>query len=318
MLHYTGCQKETKELTFEEYEQYNTQFKRRLIWHFGTGNGFYSELNGLMLGVLYAAQYGYQFVLYAQDSNAGMPNGWEDIFRPFCPRFPLKLIGKSILTGTKHNCHRNKLVNIYKLFSNDITEDDVFWYTHTNRFAVAEYDIPALGIKGDINQAMRRIIPLVYRFNPQYRQEIDNLKAKVEMPEHYIGIHIRVGDKANEVNLIPPRRYIEKSMSTNSVSNAFIYTDNINVINKLKDEYIGINFYTLVDDNDAGYDMRRLTNMSYEERRKQLVKMFASIEILLCSELFVGTFSSNPGMFIGMLLDKNHVVGMDYPHWLLL
>ena len=318
MLYYTGCQKEAQELTFEEYEQYNTQFKRRLIWHFGTGNGFYSELNGVLLGVLYAAQYGYQFVMYARDANAGMPKGWEDVFRPFCPKFTMRLIGESVLISTRQNCRRNKLVNLYKMFSDDITEDDVFWYTHTNRFATAEYDIPALGIKGDIHQAMKRIIPLVYRFNPQYRQRIDNLKAKVEMPENYIGIHIRMGDKANDTDLIPPRQYIEKALAIKNVSNTFIYTDNVHVINELKDMYPEITFHTLTDEKDTGYDMRRLAEMTQDERQGQLVKMFASIEILLCSDLFVGTFSSNPGMFIGMLLGNRYAVGVDYPHWLLL
>ncbi len=318
MLHYTGCSEGVKELSFDEYEQFNMKFKRRLIWHFGTGNGFYSELNGLLLGVLYAAQYQYQFVLYAQDKNLCMPNGWEDVFLPFCPRFSFSLIGRSILIGTNHNCRRNKLTSLYKMFSEDITEDDVFWYTHTNRFAVAEYNIPELGIKGDIHQAMRRLIPLVYRFNPFYRNKIDELKATIKLPDQYVGIHIRVGDKANEVEIIPPHRYLDKMKCYTSEINTFIYTDNIHVVNELRRCDKDLFLYSFVDDKDQGFDMKTVTNMSDEDRQLQLIKMFASIEVLLCSVLFVGTYSSNPGMFIGMLLDKKHIIGMDYPEWLLL
>ena len=82
--------------------------------------------------------------------------------------------------------------------------------------------------------------------------------------------------------------------------------------------YPEITFHTLTDEKDTGYDMRRLAEMTQDERQEQLVKMFASIEILLCSDLFVGTFSSNPGMFIGMLLGNRYAIGVDYPHWLLL
>ena len=51
--------------------------------------------------------------------------------------------------------------------------------------------------------------------------------------------------------------------------------------------------------------------------RKNLIEMFASIEVFLHSELFVGTYSSNPGLFVGMLIDER-MVGMDYEKWLIL
>lgn len=318
MLKYTGCLKGTQELTPREYQQFNNQFSRKLIWHFGTGNGFYSELNGLLLGVLYAAQYGYRFVLYAQDNKAGMYQGWEDVFQSFCPRYHFPLIGRSILIGTSHNCHRNKLTNFYKLFSSDITEDDVFWYTHTNRFALAQYDIPTLGIKGDIHQAMRRLIPLVYRFNDYYHNLIDTLHTTLPLPQQYVGFHIRSGDKAQETALIPPQRYIDAATQATSIRNAFIYTDDVNIVTQLQKDNPQWNILSYADNNDTGYNIQKWATVAQDKHRRQLVKMFASVEILLQSELFVGTFSSNPGMFIGMLLDRQHIIGMDYPEWLLL
>jgi hypothetical protein len=45
--------------------------------------------------------------------------------------------------------------------------------------------------------------------------------------------------------------------------------------------------------------------------------MFSSIRIILQSVLFVGTYSSNPGMFVGMQLD-NKMIGMDFDRWLIL
>ncbi len=318
MLKYTGRPENTQDLTFEEYEQFNAKFKRRLIWRFGTGNGFFSELNGLLLGMLYAAQYGYRFVLYSKDKLSGMPDGWEDVFLPFCPRFNSSFIGKSILTGTRHNCNRNKVTSLYKLFTRNITEDDVFWYTHTNRFSVAEYDIPALGIKGDIRQAMRRLIPLVYRFNHTYRRLINEQIKTISLPDSYIGLHIRAGDKAREIELIAPQRYIETAGKASDTRNAFVFTDDFNVIVELRRNNPKWHIFSLTADNESGYNIQKLASISPEERRAQLVRMFASIEILLNSELFIGTFSSNPGMFAGMLLDEKHIVGMDFPKWLLL
>ena len=46
--------------------------------------------------------------------------------------------------------------------------------------------------------------------------------------------------------------------------------------------------------------------------------MFASIDIFLKSELFIGTYSSNPRLFVDMLLDDNKMSGMDYDKWLII
>ena len=41
------------------------------------------------------------------------------------------------------------------------------------------------------------------------------------------------------------------------------------------------------------------------------------MEILRASELFIGTFSSNMGMFLGMCMEKERVYGVDFDEWLL-
>ena len=41
------------------------------------------------------------------------------------------------------------------------------------------------------------------------------------------------------------------------------------------------------------------------------------MEILRISELFVGTFSSNVGMFLGMCMEKERAYGVDFDEWLL-
>ena len=41
------------------------------------------------------------------------------------------------------------------------------------------------------------------------------------------------------------------------------------------------------------------------------------MEVLRNADIFVGTYSSNPGMFLGMCMDENRVYGIDFDKWLL-
>ena len=45
--------------------------------------------------------------------------------------------------------------------------------------------------------------------------------------------------------------------------------------------------------------------------------MFASIDILSRAEYTVGTFSTNPGMFLGMRMAKGKMIGVDYDSWMI-
>ena len=52
-----------------------------------------------------------------------------------------------------------------------------------------------------------------------------------------------------------------------------------------------------------------------EERRAKLLQLFASIDILASARYFVGTFSSNPGMYLGMRMDRSHAFSADGDDW---
>jgi len=35
------------------------------------------------------------------------------------------------------------------------------------------------------------------------------------------------------------------------------------------------------------------------------------------AQIFIGTYSSNPGMYLGMRMPKNKTVGVDFDKWLI-
>ena len=101
----------------ELYKRLNESYSRKLIHHFGTGNGFYSELNSLLFSVLFCLQNKLRLELYSKDAPFCFGNGWNEYFEPFCPEFKNDFIGKRISRDYINN-HRDKhICFLYKIFS---------------------------------------------------------------------------------------------------------------------------------------------------------------------------------------------------------
>ena len=68
------------------YNEVNNSFRKKLIFHVGTGEGFYSEINGMLTAMLYCYVHKIKFILYADDATFAGGNGWNEFFVPFCPQ----------------------------------------------------------------------------------------------------------------------------------------------------------------------------------------------------------------------------------------
>ena len=161
---------------------------------------------------------------------------------------------------------------------------------------------------------MKVIIPIVYRFNDRYTSIIDKFIQDLHLPDEYISLHVRAGDKITERSLINPQNYLEKAKVCTDCHNVFLATDDYRIFEQLRDNNPDYTFYTSTSPEDTGNDTEKFFTTSQDNIRRNLLEMFASIEVFLKSKLFVGTYSSNPGLFIGMLADDK-MVGMDYNKW---
>lgn len=301
----------------EKYRQLNDSFQRRLIHHFGTGNGFYSELNSLLFSTLFCLQNKLRLELYSKDAPFTFGNGWNEFFESFCPDFKNDFIGKRISRDYINNHKNNHICYLYKILTKNDILNDIYWYCRTGWFEHAHFEIPELGINGDIRQAMKVLIPIVYRFNEKYTHIINTFINDLDLPQRYISMHVRAGDKITERTLITPQKYLEKAKTFSDCHNIFVATDDYRIFERLRDDNPDYTFYTSTSPEERGNDTENLFASSMNVIRQNLIEMFASVEVFLHSELFVGTYSSNPGLFVGMLIDER-MVGMDYDKWLIL
>lgn len=301
----------------EKYRQLNESFQRRLIHHFGTGNGFYSELNSLLFSTLFCLQNKLRLEIYSKDAPFTFGNGWNEYFESFCPDFKNDFIGKRISRDYTNNHKNNHICYLYKILTKNDILNDIYWFCRTGWFEHAHFEIPELGINGDIRQAMKVLIPIVYRFNEKYTHIINTFINDLDLPQRYISLHVRAGDKITERNLITPQKYLEKAKTFSDCHNIFVATDDYRIFEQLRNDNPDYTFYTSTSPEERGNDTEKLFASSNDIIRKNLIEMFASVEVFLHSDIFVGTYSSNPGLFVGMIIDEK-MVGMDYDKWLIL
>lgn len=312
------------ENNLRKYLRLNNNFKQSLTYKWGDA-GFYSEFNNMILCMLWCLQNRVKFSVYSKDYFSFNGIGYKYVFKESIPESKNNIINRYINSralragnfGTRSDVHY-RLAALYKAFSGNYLLSDVFQTARTMWFRKTEFDIPELNIKGDILSACQTLIQMVYQFNDYFENKIQTMISTLDIPENYIGIHIRGGDKIIERALLGVDEYIEKAKQITTIRNAFIMTDNYLLYEEIKNKYSDWSFFTLTFPYERGYDNNKSIKMPSEQKELELVKVFSSLRILSKSDAFIGTVSSNPGMFLGMIMPQDKVYYIDSPEWIIL
>lgn len=317
----------------ERYKRLNNSFKKKIVFHLGVEAGFFSEYNNMILAMLYCLENNIAFSLYSADANFGYKDGWSDYFLSFCEdkdNINMPFFHDTACSFHKKYNVRNHLINPvnfnkkelfkiwwYKHWNNvDYLTQDLWRNFHNRKMEKLKYQIPELDINGDILDATKRLISITWRYNQETGIAIDKLKQNLNLPAEYIGFHIRRGDKKAESSYYSSSQYIEKAVSLNlDVKNIFVSTDDYSIIREMKSLLPGSYIYTLCSENDSGYKHSEFHKQSKDDIKDAFFNLFASIDILSQSNRFIGTFSSNIGMFLGMKMEKGSSIGIDFDRW---
>lgn len=297
------------------YTKLNNSFKESMIYHIGGTSGFFSEYNNMILGMLYCLRHQIRFHLYSADANFGAKSGWTDYFLPFTNSYTSYLLH---ISNNRYNIDQNWRKWIRRTVYNHI---DYFTYElfDTLRAEAGQrlhYYIPELNIDGDVRDACKKLVELTWNFNSGTKTGINKKFSLLNLPEKYIGIHIRGGDKYLESKLYSINTYIGKAAGLSDIRNAFILTDDYRIFEDLNKNYPDWTFFTLCGKDERGYYLDQLNKKNKKTIYNTYINLFASIEILAESELFIGTFSSNPGMYLGMRMSKDKCFGIDTDSWM--
>ena len=243
---------------WKKYNKINESYNEVCIY-LGIGTGFFSEFNNLILAILYCLVNKIKFRLYLVNAK-GFPNnkGFEEFFMPFCKEliYDADTEFNNIFNFPKNEVEVLLPIMKYKYGISYFTTN-IFYNMRYNDFRNSHFIIKELGIDGDIYNAFGIIAKNIFRFNNETKKEIYKLINNLNLPEKYIGFHIREGDKITEAELIKPEKYIESLKKHSDIKDIFISTDDYSVVEKLKNQYGSkYNIYTLTNKKELGYNLK--------------------------------------------------------------
>jgi hypothetical protein len=302
----------------EKYNQINNSFKKNLVFHLGVDSGFFSEYNNMIFAMLYCLENKIRFVLYSRDANFGYDSGWSDYFMPFCEedddpfhakynfRYPRGILHLAMLPQIPfyHWTHRNTRLTF-----------EVFKSIRNRKQEKKHFYIPELGIDGGLQDACRVLVDITWRYNLETQERITRLISSLQLPEKYAGVHIRGGDKVIEVPQQPVTKYLHKLLEVSGEKNVFIFTDDYRFIDEWCRQNNEFVVHTLIGKDERGYFHAEFRTQDKAFIKRSQDKLWASIDIFSMAQTFVGTFSSNIGIYLGMRMPQEKVFGVDLDKW---
>lgn len=305
----------------ESYRQLNNSFRQKLVFRLGASAGFFSEYNNMLLAMLYCLDHRIRFVLYSSAANFAYRRGWEDFFVPFTAESRISLHSRynkrtenEFRAAESRNTRRNSLI-LKRLTGTEYLTHDLFDAIREEAKSGRHYEIPELGINGDVRHACQVLLGLTWRFNPETSNSVSGIISGVGLPSEYVGIHIRSGEKFTEATPFGVESYVRKVEENSALQHVYVATDDYTNVETLRSVRPQWTLYHACDTADRGYDQARYEALSRETKRKDLVDLLVDVEILSRSSFFVGTFTSNVGMFVGLRVSGAKSAGLDSPRW---
>jgi len=301
----------------EAYQSLNRSFGPSFVLRFGDQAGFYSELNNLVLAALYCLHHGISLSLYTPHRRATTIR-WNDYFVPFCGETGRRLHGILNLRpiDTADFGTRRVGSSLKRLRRISFVTQDLWGEFRSRAFAQTHFSVPELGIGGDLVTSARKLAEKCIKYSTSTQAEIEAALAGVELTSPYVGLQVRAGDKVNETDVVGVDRYMTSLLERTAVTRVFVLTDDHRCVSELRRRYPTHTFMTLCREEERGYEFGAFRALVPEARRREYVKLLASMEALCNAELAVGTRSSNPGMYLGIRMGARFV-GVDYADWLI-
>lgn len=296
----------------KEYNEVNNSFQKTLIYRVGESQGFHSEVDSMMNVMLYCYYFKIKFVLYGDGANFANGHGWNEFFESFCEE-----------NHSKRNMHVNRRHKIN--WKHPLWRLDAFIFKKRNKADYLTQDIffPCINDHSHINDKIKwelfdinsmadfaHIAKLALRYNKHTKEEIETIIESLHLPEEYVSVQIRGGDKAMEFkNLMTCQDVIrgaqEKAID---IKNIFVFTDDYKFVEEMKELEPEWGIYTLTEKEERGYVNSEFQKMEWSEKRKRTIKMFAMIEICLLSRVHLGCGQSCTNNYIKSLRNNDGYV----------
>lgn len=296
------CDKNEFNLLVEDYNSINNKFSRTMIFHVGAGAGFYSEIGAMMECMLYCLVNKIKFTMYADDATFSNGKGWEEFFEPFCE---LNHDNINSIANYRYKNHYRTGNYVLPNFGprrwfypfwlkrrhacSFLTQDLFADFTSSN-FKTISVNFPSIGICGLVGDEYANLRKFAMRYNSNTFAAVNKLIDEINLPENFISVHIRGGDKIDEYSELIDVDYALGEIDGLGliVKNIFVFTDDYRNIELMKSRRPYWNVYTLTLPSERGYYNSSFNKMDWSYRRSNLIKLFSMVEICIKSDFHIG------------------------------
>ncbi len=156
----------------------------------------------------------------------------------------------------------------------------------------------------------------LYKYNDSTIKYIYEMKNKIKIPNNYIGVHIRRGDKitSKEMSNIKLNKYLNEILKKKIIStNVYIATDDISVVKYLENVLVkqGFNLFYNRFNDQRGFDEKNFNRSTKRKKYFNTLNTILDLDILIHSCFFIGTYTSNMSRVVPMYLGLNKCLSLD-------
>lgn len=300
---------------------------RKIIYSL-TQRGLYSELVNLALAKVFADNYGYILLVNSRHWNSKIKNGLSDWFIPYFDEnnnimsYQYRIysdekpwIGKIYYNPSAFwEYWRMWFFNkLYKIANpTTLLSKETLKKMHTPNF-LSQYS------QMELMEVLSKAFKEFYKYNTFTQKYISDSKLNLNIPDNYISVHIRRGDKivTGEMEDIDLNLYVDAIRDAIHISrNIFIATDDTSVITYMLNKLHGANVNIFYNKNNKlnGFDEKTYNSKNTFSKKDEVLNMLFDMDMMINSQFFIGTFSSNVGCVVAMYLglDKCHSIDVSW------
>ena len=299
--------------------------KKTTIIYSLSSRGLYSELFNLCLANVYTKHKHLSLILNTWLWNARIKKGWEDYFEPTinCCNNPLSAQDKVYTSETPWIGKIYYKPKEFFSFYYRLTLNSFYRILHPNHLLTKDVfmDMRSKAIIHDILgkeafSLMAISFRQLYQLNNDIKKQIAKKIEDIKLPDDYIGVHIRRGDKitSEEMKEIHLDNYINTISEHKNISTSvYIATDDVSIINDLKPKLstLGFNLYYNIFNQSLGFNERYYNQASRQVKREETLNVLLDMEVLIHANFFIGTYTSNLSRVVPFFLGLDHCVSLD-------
>ncbi|MBT4519828.1 MAG: hypothetical protein HOC23_07465 [Halieaceae bacterium] len=304
----------------QDYQAANLQNKRYLV-HEPGGRGFFAEFSTVAHAMVYAWTNNLQFVLDSSRWSFGIEQGWADYFIPIFPEYQSAMDDRVEFRTSErvHPSVEGRHIHYHNVL-----------FSRPARVAIGDHIV-----LGD-HPINIHFLRMLFRYNGKIRRAIEAQINALELPDHYVALHLRRGDKVGDEDILyPTQAYLDHVSEAYRNLPVFAMSDDHAAINDVREALAGDGsgraLFSLTEKNQAGFNEQRLQRGAFflqadssptsdTERstytNNEVIRLLAETVIAAQSQCFVGTYFSNVGKVIRDLHQLPNRVTLMQPHQL--